>query len=185
MIFFVPEHFIFKAHYDKPIFTVPRQTKSRTYSDSNEEGVVLREAGSRSTSKVSGIVKEFPSRGKQKMDAAKKTTKYDDNYSKNEEYVQQTAMLKLQSEAQMTISQSQKLRANMEFLKLAVDCNLPHLDKIKNVAVKSFFDQIDKTVPGFNKGEVVVIATPSPTNNHGTHNIANGQGLIPLNQAEL
>ena len=70
----------------------------------------------------------------------------------------------------MTISQSQKLRANMDFLKLAVDCNLPHLDKIKNVAVKSFFNQNDETIPGSSKEEVVVIVIPSPTNNNGTPN---------------
>ena len=92
---FVPEHFIFKGHYDKPIFTLLRQTKSHTHSDSDEEGIVLREAGSRSTSKVSEIVKEFPSREKQKMNAAKKTAKYDDSYSKNKEHVQRIEMLKL------------------------------------------------------------------------------------------
>ena len=39
----------------------------------------------------------------------------------------------------------------MDFLKLALEANLPHLDKIKNLAVKSFFDQNNETVPDSNK----------------------------------
>ena len=50
VVFFLPEHLIFKGHYDKPIFTVPRQTKSCTYSDSDEEGTVLRDSEARKTS---------------------------------------------------------------------------------------------------------------------------------------
>ena len=73
----------------------------------------------------------------------------------------------------------------MDFLKLAVDYNPPHLDKIINVAVKSFFDQNDKTVPWSNEEEIVVIANLHPTNNNGMRNTTNVQSLIQLNQVEL
>ena len=72
---FLPEHFIFKGHYNKPIFTVPRSTKAHTYSDSDEEGLVLRdsEAIKNKTSHVSAIVSKFPSRKKLKVDTEKET----------------------------------------------------------------------------------------------------------------
>ena len=144
------------------------------------------EAIKNKTSHVSAIVSKFPSRKKQKAAAAKKAEKYDDSFSKNEEHLQRIAMLKLQSEAQVSISQSQKLRANMDFLKMAMEAKLPHLDKIKNVAVKSFFDQNDESVPGSKEDneEVVVVATLSPTNNRAA-SITNTQGIVPLNQSEL
>ena len=127
---------------------------------------------------------KFPSRKKQKMDAAKKNEKYNDSFSKNEEHAQKIAQLKQQSAASLSMSQSQKLRANMDFMKFALEHNLPHLDKMKDVAVKSLFAHNNETMPGANQDEdeVVVVATPSPNR---TANITNSQGQIPLNQSEL
>ena len=100
--------------------------------------------------------------------------------------MERIAMLKLQSEAQVSISQSQKLRANMDFLELAMKAKLPHLEKIKNVAVKSFFDQNNEKVPDSNEEEEVVsVATPSPINNNSLQSHTNTQGVVPLNQAEI
>ena len=51
------------------------------------------------------LVASLPARNK-KTDATKKASKYDNSASKNKESVQRITMLKMQSEAQITISQS-------------------------------------------------------------------------------
>lgn len=66
-----------------------------------------------------------------------------------------------------------------------MDANLLHLEKVKNVAVKLFFDQYDETVLVSNEEEVIFMTTPSPTNNYGTNIIINTQGLIPLNTSKV
>ena len=64
-----------------------------------------------------------------------------------------------------------------------MEANLPHLEKIKNVAVKSFFDQNNEIVPGSNHD--TALNTPSTSNNNDLHNYHNGDGVIPLNQADI
>ena len=64
-----------------------------------------------------------------------------------------------------------------------MEANLPHLEKIKNVAVKSFFDQSNDFFPGSN--DDTALTTPLPSNNNDLHNHHNGDGVIPLNQADL
>ena len=92
-------------------------------------------------------------------------------------------MLKLKSEAHISMSRSQRLRANIDFLELAMEANLPHLERIKNVAVKSCFDQNNEIVPGSN--DDTALTTLSPSNNNDLHNHRNGDVVIPLNQADL
>ena len=118
---FSPEHLVFVGHYDRPIYTVPRHTSAQIYSDSDEEGNALRNSGevdpNRSTSSsVSNVLLNFPTRKKKKQEFAKKSSKYEVSKSKNDESVQRIAMLKLQSKAQVSIFQSTQLRTVMNFL---------------------------------------------------------------------
>lgn len=217
---FTPEHLVFLGSYDKPIFSVPRLAKSHVYSDSDEEGNVLRNNGdldgatgpstsSTSTSKVSekrsnaSIVTQFPSRKIQKLDA-KKTLKYNESRAKNDESIQRNEMLKMQSEAHLAVGKSQILKTNMEFMRLAMEFDLPNLEEIKNATVQSFFAQNNIAAPTTNIcNDSCVLTTPSPTRRASNINqvvieknnsppdttncnrITNSDGEIPMNQPEF
>ena len=140
---FTPEHLVFCGHHDRSIFSVARCAKSHTYSDSDDEGNILcnnddaHDTASTSTSKTTekenrsnvSVVTQFASRKKQKLDA-KNASKYNVSCSKNEESVAKNEMLKMQSEAHRVVGNSQVLKTNMEFMRLAVEFNLPNLEEI-------------------------------------------------------
>ena len=110
-------------------------------------------------------------------------------------------MLKMQSEAHLAVGKSQILKTNMEFMRLAMEFDLPNLEEIKNATVQSFFAQNNIAAPTTNiYNDSCVLTTPSPTlrasninqvviekNNSppdttNCNRITNSDGEIPMNQ---
>ena len=161
---------VFSGHHDHSIFSVARCTKSHAYSDSDDEGNVLcnsidantttststpKAAEKKKTSNVS-VAAQFASRKKQKLDA-KNASNYSNSRSKNEESVAKDEMLRMQSEAHRAVGNSQVLKTNMEFMRLAVEFNLPNIEEIKKATALSFFAQNNIEAPRGNM-------TPPPSN---------------------